>query len=608
MESETAQLGAQIASGRADLESLKGAILSSIDSKLMHNEESMWRRGLKEINKLQSEQQEVLSVVSGLQDKQEAIAAENKQLRKALCDVTAKFEQVVHEMRQGLCLLAQQGSHHGQASPSPSVASTEAPDAATPGLGGLLLASELAQGRVHVGHLERALQRYGELPESFEDAWGRLLNITEKARLVTEVNSLIESRLKVSSKVADPRDECRTLLAQYEDALQKLHKATLLVLETQQPRQARQDESFTQPTPSSEGNVSMMLGLTPTWPALAEDPGENFSTPPRGMPCEDPALLTDACWQWHGQHGLCPGLPAIGNSSSASAPMVASPAAVLSLASALASEAPSVLGSSPVSERAAASGVSKQLQLAECLAESTMQGNMTTPAASPSVGGLAVSSPMALHYATPMQSPLKVELHKQPGFTTLGMEVNEENSTAIRVQSIDEHGLVGRHNGVQSSMSSKISAGDLIVEVNGISGDPSLMLQECKSQQVLVLSVIRDSCAGSVVPSTVPSPPGGNNSTSFCGSADGGELDRVLAEVASLQQFKEISAPPASWGRLRPEASVFVPSSAETPPSTEVLAESLPSGSPLIRSIEEGVATGTAKGSEGGLASLLFSP
>jgi len=269
---------------------------------------------------------------------------------------------------------------------------------------------------------------------------------------------------------------------------------------------------------------------------------------------------------------------------------------------------PAVAASLPLSKPVAASGVLKQLQLAECLAESTVQGNMTTPATSPSTGGLAVASPMLLNYSTPTPTPLKVELQKQPGFTTLGMEVNEENATAIRVLSIDEHGLVGRHNGVQSSGSSKISVGDLIVEVNGISGDPATMLQECKSHQVLILSVIRGSSAGSPVPSTVPSPPGGNNSAPFGRSADGGELDRVLAEVASMQQVKEVPAPPASWGRLRPEASVFLPLSTEVPPSSELLADSSPISLPVVGSTQGGAATGMAKGTEDGLASLLFSP
>jgi len=219
-----------------------------------------------------------------------------------------------------------------------------------------------------------------------------------------------------------------------------------------------------------------------------------------------------------------------------------------------------------------------------------------------------------------------VELHKQPGFTTLGMEVNEENATAIRVKSVDEDGLVGRHNLAQSSRSSKIHAGDLIVEVNGVSGDPAAMLQECKFQQVLILIVARGSSTGSPVPSTVPSPPAGNNTAAFSGSADGGELDRVLAEVTSTQHFKEISAPPASWGRLRPDAQVFVPSStqasdsappaespdsacqvAQAPPSRETLGEHPAFSLPTSGATEGGAVAEAADGKEeGGLARLLF--
>merc|ERR1711988_359180 len=114
--------------------------------------------------------------------------------------------------------------------------------------------------------------------------------------------------------------------------------------------------------------------------------------------------------------------------------------------------------------------------------------------------------------------------------------MGEEGGEAIRVITVDEHGLVGRHNRAQGSRSNKIHEGDLIVDINGISANSGAMLQECKARQVLTLTIIRGIAAGSPVPSTVPSPPGGNHSGSFIGSADGGELDRVLAEVASTQQ------------------------------------------------------------------------
>jgi len=547
-----------------EMESLKESIMAGIDAKMSQNGESMWRRGLKEIKRLQSEQQEVLTVVGDLQDKQDALTAENAQLRAALCDVTAKFELVVNEMRQALRQLPAQ---RGELSPSPSVASTAASDAASPGLGGLLHATELAQGRLHVGHLERALQRYRQLPESFEEAWTKLVGINEKARLVSELNGFIGNRLDICGKVEDKSEACRKLLAQYEDALQKLLKATLSVLETQNPptsRRAAQDESFTEPTPSSSnGNVSMTMGLTPAWPSLPEETVETFCTPPRAsLSSEDHALLSEAYFQtWHGQYRPSPNnYSGMANASTSSGAMASSPVhgssppAVLSLASALTS-APAVFAASPT---AAAASPTKQLQLAECLVEPAAAAAAASPTPAP---GLAAVTPMK---PTPM---VKVELRKETGFTTLGMEVNEDRGTAIRVQSIDEHGLVGRYNRSQGTESTMLRVGDLIIEVNGVFGDPGGMLQECKNQQVLLLTIARGGgAAGSPAASYAPSPLGANapNGSTFSGSGETCELDRVLAAVTSSQQFKDVAAPPASWGRLlRPDAEVFVPSSAQ---------------------------------------------
>jgi len=237
-----------------------------------------------------------------------------------------------------------------------------------------------------------------------------------------------------------------------------------------------------------------------------------------------------------------------------------SPPAVLSLASALTS-APAVFASSPTAAAASPTsnnGGLKQLQLAECLVEPAVAASPSTPMPAP---GLEAVTPMK---PTPM---VKVELRKEPGFTTLGMEVNEDRGTAIRVQSIDEHGLVGRYNRSQGTESTMLRVGDLIIEVNGVFGDPSGMLQECKNQQILLLTIARGGgAAGSPAASSAPSPLGANapNGSTFSGFGETSELDRVLAAVTSSQQFKDVAAPPASWGRLlRPDAEVFVPSSAQ---------------------------------------------
>jgi hypothetical protein len=558
---------------------LKGAIMAGLESKLSQKEEARWRRGLKEIKRLQSEQQEVSAVVSGLQEKQEALLAENQQLRTALCDVTSKFELVVNEMRQALRQLPQSV---GQVSPSPSVASTAASDAAST-LGALVLhAPELAQGRLHVGHLERALQRYKQLPETFEDAWQRLSAIQEKARLVIEVNGLIENRLDLSHKANDAHDECRTLLVQYEDALRKLQKATLSVLEAQCTKRAAQDESFTEPTPpSSQGKTS--LGLTPAWPTCtAEDASsscETFCTPPRvSVSSEDQWLVGESCWPtWQNQYHPSPVFPGMRTAAppaeySQQPPQLTSPA-VLSLASAL-TTAPTgypspTAATSPTSSTAVAGGGLKQLQLAECLEEprTSSVSNAVLPAKAVTPVGTSSGQQRnsgsgwqesTLQYATPPYGLLKVELRKEPGHTTLGMEVNEVDGTALQVQSIDDSGLVGRYNMAQGSESTVVRIGDMILEVNGVSGNPHAMLQECKAQQQLLLTISRGKDASPTASSSPAAAPGagslGDAGHTCQGVSDAGELDRVLAEV---------SAPPMSWGRLRPEARVFVPSSVQ---------------------------------------------
>jgi hypothetical protein len=114
-----------------------------------------------------------------------------------------------------------------------------------------------------------------------------------------------------------------------------------------------------------------------------------------------------------------------------------------------------------------------------------------------------------------------VELVKEPGFVTLGVEVNTEGPF-LTVEGIDEHGLVGRHNMRQTSESLKVHVGDKIVEANGVSGDPSKMLQECKNRQRIVFGI----------------------AAREAGEAPRPAVDEHAEELVS---------------QLRPEAQVFVP-------------------------------------------------
>eukprot|EP00427_Karlodinium_veneficum_P008919 CAMPEP_0169083296 /NCGR_PEP_ID=MMETSP1015-20121227/12004_1 /TAXON_ID=342587 /ORGANISM="Karlodinium micrum, Strain CCMP2283" /LENGTH=627 /DNA_ID=CAMNT_0009143213 /DNA_START=70 /DNA_END=1953 /DNA_ORIENTATION=- len=581
---------AELQPGMPEYEDLKKSLMSGIELKLSQTEDSMWRRGLKEIRRLQTEQQEFTAVVTDLKESQSKLIAENEQLHAALCDVTSRFEQVVTEVRNALRQI-QQGAQ-SRPSPSPSVASTAASETAAPCLGGQVMhAAELAQGRVHVGHLERALQRYTLLPETFEDAWQRLGAIQDKALLASEINNIVESKLEIKSKVADEGSECRTLLLQYEDALIKLRKATLSELESKNAKRMSQDESFTEPTPpSSLGNLSMSLGLTPSWPTCAagDSSAESFLTPPRASVPQEQSLLGETGWpSWQGQY-MSPAFPDVRCQPVA-------PPAVLSLASAL-TEAPTYASPPPTVPSVPSCGTAStaagglQLQLAECLEEprassasvvlSTSEPSVTSAArgatAPTRLEGSASVQDREIKYATPPLGYLTVELQKEPDFTTLGMEVNEIHGGAVlQVTRVEDDGLVMRYNSAQSSEATMIKVHDCIMEVNRVRGNSGKMLQECKTQQSLILTIARASDNGFSpealsLPSTGAMQGGSSFSDIPCHgsqcSPDIAELDRVLAEVA---------APPPSWGRLRPEARVFVPSSAsqvcDEKPSVEAL-------------------------------------
>jgi hypothetical protein len=193
---------------------------------------------------------------------------------------------------------------------------------------------------------------------------------------------------------------------------------------------------------------------------------------------------------------------------------------------------------------------------------------MGTPPGSTAGSGLA-----------PRDSTLvKVEVVKEPGFTTLGIEVNEENGTALRVESIDEHGLVGRHNQQQESEDCKILVGDRIVEANGIRNDPNMILHECKVMQQLSFTLSRDQSRGGL---QVDGAAG--STTNVAGCWESSNLDETIAQpggdvpTGAMCPRAELSLPSLHSAlqcdgtpkvkestpqatRLRPEAQVFVPS------------------------------------------------
>lgn len=200
-----------------------------------------------------------------------------------------------------------------------------------------------------------------------------------------------------------------------------------------------------------------------------------FSTPPRvaagAMPADD--FLAQA-------------LPIPGSWGSAAAP---SPA-VLSLASAIPSSMAAPVTPSP------SPGTAQRLNLAEWLPDPTSSGKQEVLMPTPPLPTRQSEVPSAASgTATGCPSPqhsVKIELNKEPGFTTLGIEVNQDDGT-LKVEHIDEHGFVGHYNKALEAedQANRVLIGDRIVEVNGIRDAPSRMLHECKVSQRLTVTLER---------------------------------------------------------------------------------------------------------------------
>lgn len=236
-----------------------------------------------------------------------------------------------------------------------------------------------------------------------------------------------------------------------------------------------------------------------------------------------------------------------GSSEVHAAPRGAGSPAVLSLASAL------------TSAKSASSGL-KRLQLAECLQPDAVEGAVGSPArpTRPTEGG---PEPAARH-ATGLRV---LELVKEAGFVTLGMEVNTDGPF-LKVENIDEHGLVGRHNQRQTSEASKVHVGDCIMEANGVRGDPNKMLQECKARQRIVFGISNGDAASETPLAEARSPEKTIDDKENLHASDGDTAAGADAAAGSagLGRAEE----PIS--QLRPEAQVFVPLAAAAEVSSAV--------------------------------------
>lgn len=143
----------------------------------------------------------------------------------------------------------------------------------------------------------------------------------------------------------------------------------------------------------------------------------------------------------------------------------------------------------------------KALHLAECLDQNVLAG-----VASPHRRSLPVEASSGSPMSTPNRpyDLLTVEIVRDAGGTFLGMEVSQE-ANALRVDGVEDDGLVGLHNAQQGSARNSVLPGDRIVEVNGVGHDPVRMLEECRSGQRILLTLVR--APATLRPATVDDQP-----------------------------------------------------------------------------------------------------
>jgi hypothetical protein len=263
--------------------------------------------------------------------------------------------------------------------------------------------------------------------------------------------------------------------------------------------------------------------------------------------------------------------------------------AVLSLANSL----PPASTNSPT-PNTSSPGACKRLQLAECL----NTGQVTPmPAAAPPLPASArvpekahsTTSGVAMPSPSPQFDYVVVEISKEPGFSTLGIEVNQVDGVSLRVEGIDDEGLVGNHNSKQDQSANRVHIGDRIIEVNGVKQDPNLMLQECKVRQRLSFVLARDSRQTSSM-----------HQAAFAA--------RPPAEDDVDHSSKQAASPPSPVeSRLRPEASVFVPAAVQEVQASPCVLPAVAVGVPGFEGFDTTglltLPTGTALGTQ--FASML---
>merc|ERR1719162_1132289 len=329
-----------------------------------------------------------------------------------------------------------------------------------------------------------------KLLEKDESLWRRGQNEIRKLQqeqdqLVTNVQRLREQQEMITQESQKMQGALAQVTSKFELVVKEMREALRAM-----PQLQPQLGNHLTPSPSvastsaSDEILGDEQGCHPT-------PGSSMGTPFAGFGSVDRAHRPTPLPTWHqGSEGIGAVFEQFDEDASVSGPqrryrtpprMPSQSPAVLSLASALPSVSlpPLTPGMSPGFKR---------LHLADVL-EGRI-GDASTASAVPLVPnnrpstprGQGIQSPAATSSSpTSGREVLNVVLNKEPGFVTLGIEANELESDCLRVDSVDSHGLVGRHNSRQVSLDSQVLVCDRIIEVNGLRQDTTRMLSECKA-------------------------------------------------------------------------------------------------------------------------------
>lgn len=160
-------------------------------------------------------------------------------------------------------------------------------------------------------------------------------------------------------------------------------------------------------------------------------------------------------------------------------------------------------------------------------------------------------APLSYHHSD--SHVFGIELVKELGCVTLGVEVNQIDGISLRIEGIDEHGLVARHNLRQQSDSCRVHVDDCIVEVNGVRNDPRRMLHECKAKQRLSLLLSRGRPGGQSYAETTPASCAQALAASACDASEGARSSDIYGH---RERLSEMTSSP----QLRCDAPEFMPS------------------------------------------------